>query len=223
MIIASILDQAKLTEAQQQLQRMRWVDGRQTAGSIAANVKDNSQADLSTRDGANLARFLMTAIGSNPDFQAAALPKKVSTLRISKTPIGGTYGRHFDNAIMSSREGFMKTDLSFTLFLSQPDTYTGGALSIDHDHGSADYRLPAGDLVLYPSGALHEVTPVESGERIVCVGWIQSMVPDPEQRRILYDMKKLGDQIKKERGQEAPEVLSAGKIYTDLLRHWAAV
>lgn len=223
MIIRGVLTQDQLKQLHAAMLEVRWLDGKATAGSLAGPLKNNEQADLKDRRGAQISQQLSMAIGSNVMLRSAALPKQLSPLRLSRTKAGGNYGTHFDNAIMSAREGMMRTDLSFTLFLNAPEHYEGGALAVYDDGQESAHKLPAGDLVLYPSGALHEVREVISGARIVCVGWIQSLVPSADKRQILFELGQLGLALQETLGTQDAQTRSAQKLYADLTRQWAEI
>jgi PKHD-type hydroxylase len=139
---------------------------------------------------------------------------------ISRTGPGGGYGRHIDNAFMGTGERRLRTDLSFTLFLSDPATYEGGELDVETPAGQHLAKPAAGDLVLYPSTTLHEVRPVTSGERIVCVGWIESSIRDAAAREILFDLENLRATLATQHAPQSPEMLTLSKTVANLLRLW---
>ena len=183
--IANVLDLEALDKVRSLITTVRWKDGAETAGATAREVKRNLQADLTSRTGAQLRDQLVQTISSNPVLQAAAQPARFSKLLISKTEEGGGYGLHVDNALMPLGNDKMRTDLSFTLFLSDPDSYEGGELQIEHSGQSIQLKPEAGDLVLYPSTSLHRVNEVSSGERLACLGWIESRIKHAEDRELI--------------------------------------
>lgn len=223
MIIRGVLSKKQLEQLHAAMLEVRWLDGKATAGTLAGPLKNNEQADLKDRRGAQIAQQLAMAIGSNVMLRSAALPKQLSPLRLSRTKVGGNYGTHFDNAVMPAREGMIRTDLSFTLFLNSPEHYDGGDLAVHNGEDEDCYKLPAGDLVLYPSGALHEVKQVTRGARIVCVGWIQSIVQQADKRQILFELGQLGLSLQEQLGAQDPQTRSAQKLYADLTRQWAEI
>ncbi|MEM7570705.1 MAG: Fe2+-dependent dioxygenase [Pseudomonadota bacterium] len=223
MIIEKVLSAEQCKNVHTALGTVRWIDGKSTAGAVAGAVKDNEQVDLKEARGAQLAQELSIAIGSHMTMRAAALPKRVSALRISRTQKGGHYGVHFDNALMPAKDGIMRTDLSFTLFLSAPDSYDGGELVVYDSQQEMRHKLPAGDLVLYPSGALHEVTPVTRGARIACVGWVQSVVSRADQRTALWELHQLSKELQKRLGVQDKQTRLAQKIYADLVRQFSEI
>ena len=219
--IANVLDEGALERARGLTKVLRWVDGVETAGLIAREVKRNLQADLTSRSGAQIRDLLTAAIQNHPVLQAAAQPARYSKLLISKTETGGGYGLHIDNAFMPHGEDQMRTDLSFTLFLSDPQDYEGGELQIEHAGQSIQVKPAAGDLVLYPSTSLHQVTPVTSGTRLACVGWIESRIKRVEDRELLFDMANLKSELSKHYPAQSIEILTAAKILSNLIRRFS--
>ncbi|MEM0986612.1 MAG: Fe2+-dependent dioxygenase [Pseudomonadota bacterium] len=218
LTISSVLDADTLDALPSLFEAVAWKDGRKTAGRTAAAVKDNTQADLTTRSGAKLRTLLRTAIGRHPVFRAAARPKRFSNLLVSKTRDFGGYGTHVDNAFMGEGTTRIRTDLSFTLFMSDPDSYQGGELSIDQAGLTQDIKLPRGDLILYPSTSLHRVCPVSDGERIVCVGWVQSSIRDGDLREILFDLENLKASLAGQLDPQSAEMLYLSKSMANLMR-----
>jgi len=216
--ISGVLDPPALAEARALAATLAWRDGASTAGSVAKAVKHNRQADLSSRTGADLRDRLRAAVSVHPVLRAAAQPKRFSNLIVSKTETGGSYGLHVDNAFMGSGPDRIRSDLSFTLFLSDPEDYEGGELSIEHAGFTQGLKLPAGDLVLYPSTSLHEVKPVTSGTRLACVGWIESHVRSAEDREILFDLENLRASLAAQLGPQSAEMLTLAKTISNLLR-----
>ncbi|MEL6827967.1 MAG: Fe2+-dependent dioxygenase [Pseudomonadota bacterium] len=219
--IANVLEQEALDKVRSLITTVRWKDGAETAGATAREVKHNLQADLTSRTGAQLRDLLAQAISSNPVLQAAAQPRRFSKLLISKTGEGGGYGMHVDNALMPLGEEKMRTDLSFTLFLSDPGAYQGGELQIEHSGQSMCLKPVAGDLVLYPSTSLHRVNDVTSGTRLACVGWIESRVQRPDDRELLFDMTNLKTTLASQYQAQSPEMLMSAKILSNLLRRFS--
>jgi PKHD-type hydroxylase len=221
LTINAIEDADLLASLQQQLSKLQWRDGRVTAGKVAREVKVNEQAIMSEPAGRAMREVLMPLIDKNPVVNAAARPRRYTQLMISKTRDGGHYGPHVDNAIMRSGAGRIRTDISFTLFLTPPKDYEGGELSIHTNSMTQRISGEAGQLVLYPSSSIHEVTPVTSGERIVCVGWIESLVPDPTQREMLFDLENLRVSLRQTLASNAPELLTLDKSIANLVRMWS--
>jgi PKHD-type hydroxylase len=153
--------------------------------------------------------------------KAAAQPRRFSPLLISKTGVGGHYGAHVDNAVMGKGAARLRTDLSFTLFLSPPSEYDGGELMIHNAGMAQELKGEAGHLVLYPSGSIHEVKPVTRGTRIVSVGWIESLLADAGQRELLFDLENLRTALRQQLPSQSAELLTLDKTIANLLRMWA--
>ncbi|SDO31270.1 PKHD-type hydroxylase [Halomonas shengliensis] len=197
-------------------------DGRETAGWHARTVKQNEQADGRQPEIAELRQEVVKELQANPLFQMAARPRRMKPLMFSRYQEGMTYGNHVDDAIMATPQGAMRTDLSFTLFINDPDSYDGGELLVDSTAGEQTYKLPAGALILYPSSTLHRVEPVTRGERLAVVGWVQSQVRDPQQREILFDLDTTRRQEFESNGKTRTfDMLS--KSLANLIRMWAEI
>ena len=218
LTIGDVLSPDELTQARADLAALSWRDGAETAGANARPVKRNLQADLGSRRGAELRKRLEARLQGNAVLNSAARPARFSPLLVSRTGEGGGYGTHVDNAYMGRGQDRLRTDLSFTLFLSEPDSYDGGELLIDLPGARQCVKLAAGDLVLYPSTSLHGVAQVTRGERTVCVGWIESLVPDPGDRELLFDLENLKAALAARFDAQSPERLTAAKIFSNLLR-----
>ena len=217
LTLANILNEDELSRLHTHLEKLDWRDGARTAGGRARAVKQNQQADLSSKPGQGLHDFLAEAIKTSSVLQTAARPKKWSRLLVSRTQDNGGYGNHVDNALMND----LRTDLSFTLFLSDPGDYDGGELVIDLAGGEQSVKPAAGDMVLYPSGAIHRVEPVTRGVRLAVVGWIESRVRSADEREILFDLDNARVSLGKSLDINAPELLVLDKIASNLLRRWA--
>lgn len=218
LTIGSILSAETLAEARALMDQVRWDDGAKTAGPTARQVKRNRQADLSSKAGAKLRGLLENALATHTVFNAATRPKRFSKLIVSETSDGGEYGAHVDNPFMGRGEDRIRTDVSFTLFLSDPEHYEGGELVIDQAGATQSVKGQAGDVFLYPSTSLHAVTPVTSGARRVCVGWIESDIPDAGDRELLYDLENLHASLSRQYTPHSAEMLMVTKIYANLTR-----
>lgn len=218
LTIGDVLDTHTVDLVRHQLAALSWQDGRATAGQVAASVKQNLQARLEGAEGTSLRDRLHTALRSHPVLTAAARPRRFSALLISKTMNGGHYGPHVDNAIMRSDGYALRTDMSFTLALTSPEDYSGGELVVHHNGSAHDVRPAVGDLVLYPSTAIHEVRPVTRGERIVCVGWIESLVRDPAAREVLFDLENVRAALRAQMPDTPSALLTMDKAIANLLR-----
>lgn len=218
--ISQVLDTDHLALVNGLLETLVWKDGAETAGRVARSVKRNQQADLTQTVGLKVEQILSEAIRRHPVLSAAAQPGRFSNLLVSKTEAGGGYGLHVDNAFMRSQQGEMRTDLSFTLFLSSPDDYEGGELVIEHAGQTQSLKLPAGDLVLYPSSSLHKVAEVVSGTRLVCVGWIESRVRRADDRETLFDLINVKAELSGRLEAQSPELLTLSKVIANLKRRF---
>lgn len=221
LTISGVLDAAALSAVRELIPALTWRDGTETAGETARAVKRNEQADLGSRSGAALRAQLNAAIEAHPVLRAAAQPKRFASLIVSRTVAGGGYGRHVDNAFIGTGAARIRTDLSFTLFLSDPESYQGGELEIETAGFIQSIKLQPGDLVLYPSTTLHRVANVESGERIACVGWIESLVPDAPGREILFDLENLKASLGTKHAPQSEEMLVLSKTIANLLRRFS--
>lgn len=193
-----------------------WSPGSSTAGWHARTVKRNRQLAQGSALQKRLEPLVREALLAHPLLVSAAQPEHLHGLLFSRSGPGEGYGRHVDNALMAGG----RSDLSFTLFLSPPDDYQGGALVLEFPHGEEAIRLGAGDLLVYPSTLLHRVEPVRGGERLACVGWIQSRIRSPERRELLFELDTARRRLFQQQGKdEVFDLLS--RSYTNLLRMWA--
>jgi PKHD-type hydroxylase len=213
--IGGVLSPPELNAIIEALEKVDFEDGKRTAGWHARQVKQNEQATISPATEAVLTKARQ-ALLANDVFIAAARPKRFVKLLVSRYQTGMTYGTHVDDALME-RE---RTDLSFTLFLSDPAHYEGGELVIEDTLEDRSIKLAAGELILYPSGALHRVEPIRRGKRLAIVGWIRSYVRDPAQREILFDLELTLRELFDREGK-TPIFNRLAKTRTNLLRLWA--
>ena len=221
LVINALDDAAHLAALRERIGMLEWRDGRETAGAVAREVKRNLQAAMESAPGRALQDELARLIEDNSVIKAAAQPRRFSPLLISKTGVGGQYGAHVDNAMMGKGAQRLRTDLSFTLFLTPPGEYEGGELVIHAAGMMQELKGEAGYLVLYPSGSIHEVKPVTRGERIACVGWIESLVADAGQREMLFDLENLRTALRQKLPAQSAELLTLDKTIANLLRMWA--
>ena len=171
---------------------IKYRDGAETAFGAAKTVKKNLEIDNSDPEMQQITDYMAAKILSDANAYWMLFPKTLSRPIISKTVAGGQYGVHVDASQMTDIYGLqMRTDISFTLFLSDPDSYDGGELSIRNETGTADFKLPPGHVIFYNSGLLHEVKPVTRGERVVCIGWVESMIYDETARNALYALREM--------------------------------
>ncbi|SHK03072.1 PKHD-type hydroxylase [Rubritalea squalenifaciens DSM 18772] len=226
--IPNVLTPEQVADFRKRLDTAEWIDGKATAGGQAIKTKDNLQLDTSNPTAIELGNLITQALSTNPLFVSAALPLRVLPPMFNKYTGGGTFGTHVDNAIryIPGTGQKMRTDLSATLFFSDPDEYEGGVLTIEDTYGTQEVKLPAGHMILYPATSLHRVTPVTSGARVSSFFWIQSMVRDDTQRGLLFDLDCSIQRISQELGEHAAAEQSAVQltgIYHNLIRQWAEV
>ena len=199
------------------LEKVRFRDGKASAGAQAKLVKENEEASPDDPYADKIKAALSDAIISHQEFRLAQRPKRLGPLIISRYEPGMEYGAHVDHPLSA---GDMRRDVSFTLFLSDPATYEGGALAIIDGGGERQFRLPAGALIAYPSTSLHRVTKVERGVRLAAVGWAQSMIRDPAERELLYDLNVARLNLFDKYGKSEDSDLLA-KCAANLFRKWA--
>lgn len=215
LCIGTVLNSEETGAIRSEIEELSFVDGRTTAGWAAKLVKDNEQADASDRSAESIRRRIAARILDNELFRLAVRPKALTPLMISRYKPGKQYGTHVDDALMRG----MRTDVSFTLFLAEPDTYEGGELVIESSAGEQSFKLPAGSMIVYPSTTLHRVAPVSEGERLAAVGWARSFIRSAEQREILFDLETARRAVFETQGKsETFDQLS--KCGANLLRMW---
>lgn len=199
-----------------------WVDGNVTSGYQSALAKRNQQLPEASAAAQRAGQMIVDALGRNPLFIAAALPLKIFPPLFNRYAGGQNFGTHIDNAVrIQAGTGFrVRSDLSATLFLEDPDAYDGGELTIEHDFGVQQVKLPAGHMVLYPASSLHRVEPVTRGARVASFFWIQSMVRDGAARQTLFDLDRAIQTLATERGQSDPAIIQLTGVYHNLLRRW---
>ncbi|MCG8365972.1 MAG: Fe2+-dependent dioxygenase [Pseudanabaenales cyanobacterium] len=217
--IPDVLTSEELSSIVSSLETAEFIDGKVTAGWHAKQVKNNHQLKAGTSQAKELKELVKTAISRNPLFQAAVRPKVVHSVLFSRYDIGMSYDRHTDNAFMGG-QAFLRSDVSLTLFLSSPDAYEGGELVIEGADDEQTYKLGAGSMIVYPSSTLHRVEPVTRGTRLVVAAWVQSLVRDPSEREILFELDTARRAIFAKDGKTA-EFDLISKNVANLLRKWA--
>jgi len=220
--LPDILQAEELAWLRQTLAQQPWAAGL-SAGPQAALAKHNLQVPEDTPALRELRAVVMRALNRSPELLSAALPLKVVPPNFNRyTPAHSHYGWHTDNTLRWLPDGScLRTDVSATLFLSEPVDYDGGELCIEDTCGQQQIKLPAGSLVLYPSGSVHEVRPVTRGERLAAYLFMQSVVKDPAQRRLLYDMDLALRRLRARLGEGEDDLVRLTATYNDLLRRWA--
>ena len=221
LTLTGVLPPDRIDAVRTAAEALTWKPGELTAGPRARAVKKNLQADLTDARGLAVQEMLLSAVSAHPVLRAAAWPKRFSPLLLSRTEPGGGYGRHVDNALIGRDFARLRTDLSFTLFLSDPETYEGGELAIETPAGTYTAKPDAGSLVLYPSGAIHEVMPVTRGVRLVCAGWIESEIADASARETLFELENLRITLGEAFPATSPVPLALDKVIGTLIRRWA--
>lgn len=201
-----------------------WTDGRATVGDQGARVKRNRQLPADLPLARELGATVLAALKRSPTVFAAALPLKYVPPLFNRYEGGETYGAHVDGAVRieDGHAGAVRTDLSCTLFLCEPETYEGGELEVSDTYGAHEVKLPAGDLILYPAGSLHQVRPVTSGARVCAFLWLQSMVRDDGRRSLLFELDQTITSLRRKHG-ESEETLALTAHYHNLLRRWVDV
>lgn len=218
--VPEILSHDELARVRAALDTADWTDGRETVGVQGARVKRNEQLPDASPVRAELARIVLAALARSPLYFAAALPLKTLAPRFNRYHDGGEYGFHVDGAVMRSEGGHLRSDISCTLFLNDPGEYDGGELVVGDTYGEHEVKLPAGDLILYPSSSLHRVAPVTRGARLASFFWAQSMVRDDARRAMLFEMDAAIERLRAS-GADADAVLRLTGVYHNLLRQWA--
>lgn len=214
LVLPGVLPAAEAAVLAETAEALPYGDGRATAGRFVREIKANDQALPGPERDALLAR-VERGLQAHPLFRAAARPRAMTPLILSRYREGQTYGLHVDDAVM----GGLRTDLSFTLFLAAPETYDGGALIVEDRLEARAIKLQAGDAILYPSDTLHRVEPVIRGTRLAVVGWIQSLIRDPVRREILFDLEQAVETVFAREGKtELFDQLA--KTRSNLLRLW---
>jgi len=219
--IQTVLTPEELKEISSSLAGGEFIDGKLTAGWNAKLVKNNQQLKNKTPLGTKLTKQVKTAFNRNQLFQTAIRPKSVHSLLFSRYDQGMSYGRHVDNAIMRNN-GMWRSDMSFTLFLNSPDKYQGGELVIESTDAEQSYKLEAGSAIVYPSNTLHRVNEVTKGSRLVCVGWLQSLIRDASDREILFDLET-ARRVMFAKDGKTPEFDLISKSVANLLRKWVDI
>lgn len=221
--IPDVLDADRLQRLRALIDGAEWIDGNATSGHQSALAKRNMQLPEESPSAREAGRMVLEALGQSPLFIAAALPLKIFPPLFNRYEGGQAFGTHIDNAIRIHRgsEFRVRSDLSATLFLSDPDSYDGGELTVEDHLGVHSTKLAAGHMLLYPASSLHRVEPVTRGARVASFFWIQSMVREDAERTILLDLDRAIQTIAVDRGQGDPSIIQLTGVYHNLLRRWA--
>ena len=220
--VPQVLNADELKQMQSLMAAAEWVDGKVTAGTQSAQVKRNIQLPESSPQAEAARQIVLTALSRNALFFSAALPKKIYPPLFNQYRDGMDFGAHIDNAVRThALTGLhVRTDISCTLFLADPDSYDGGELVVEDTYGQQMVKLPAGDMVLYPGTSLHHVRPVTRGARLASFFWLQSMIRDDGQRTLLFDMDAAIVTLRQQVGDNAAVIRLTGN-YHNLIRMWA--
>ncbi|MCE1171755.1 Fe2+-dependent dioxygenase [Azovibrio restrictus] len=221
--ILGVLSKDEVKQFRSHLDQAEWQDGLKTAGTLARAVKRNLQLEDGSPLAVELGNHILRKLGSNPLFISAALPSRIYPPKFNRYQDGGTYGAHVDSAVMQvpGTHISVRSDLSATLFLAEPEEYDGGELQVEGPFGIQAVKLAAGDMVLYPSSSLHQVTPVTRGARIASFMWIQSMVQNDSSRTLLFDLDQAIQGMTGVVPADDPRLLKLTAVYHNLLRLWA--
>jgi len=220
--LPALLTPQEVNTVRAALEQADWHDGRATAGHLAVAVKANQQLPVDSPLAAQWGDLILDKLGAHPLFISAALPLKVLPPRFNRYAGGGTYGNHIDNALFSLPGTALRvrTDVSTTVFFSEPQEYDGGELVIEDTYGQHAVKLAAGDAIVYPGSSLHRVNPVTRGVRYGSFFWTQSMIASAEKRRLLFDLDQQIQQLTQRHPQD-PALATLSGTYHNLLRMWA--
>jgi PKHD-type hydroxylase len=227
LTIDNLLTPDQIHQARTKLATADWVDGRVTAGYQAQDVKRNAQVREGTPAANELGELVLAALARSPRFMAAALPLRVFPPMFNSYAGGQTFGTHVDTAIrqLSTTGQRIRTDLSATLFLTDPADYDGGELIVEDNYGEKSVKLPAGSMVLYPATSLHRVEPVTRGNRVSSFFWIQSMIRQDAHRTLLFDLDTSIQRLAASPNAQSPEIKQTSVqltgVYHNLLRQWS--
>lgn len=220
--IPGVLTKEQVAQCKAKLEDAEWLDGNVTAGYQSSQAKNNLQLPEQSATAIEIGDVILRALAQNNLFMSAALPLKIFPPLFNCYQGGQNFGIHVDNAIrqVPGTPVKVRTDLSMTVFFSEPEEYQGGELVIEDTYGAHSVKLAAGDMVLYPSTSLHRVMPVTAGRRLASFFWLQSMVNSDEKRTLLFDMDMAIQQLRTQ-VQDSPEIVKLTGVYHNLLRQWA--
>lgn len=225
VVIEQFLSPQEVSEFRQHLAEATWLDGKSTAMGMAATVKNNHQADPNDERVRLLTNQLLARIGSTPKLVSAALPHKVFPPCFNRYGVSEEYGFHVDAAIMRlpNSQEVLRSDVSMTVFLNEPEEYQGGELVIATEFGQQRVKLRAGQAVVYPSSSLHKVTAVTEGQRIAAITWMQSMIPDISLRQTLYQLDESIQSMIAKESVDRGELDQLHNVYHNLIRQFSQV
>ncbi|HLD13701.1 MAG TPA: Fe2+-dependent dioxygenase [Burkholderiales bacterium] len=218
--LKNVLAPDQLQGAREILTKVKFVDGKASAGMAASRVKNNQEADRQTQEIGNLDNLVMGSLVRHPVYRTGALALKVATPFYARYVPGMHYGDHVDDPVMGGEDGLYRTDIAITLFLNDPKAYDGGELTINTAFGEQKIKFPAGDAVMYPASSRHRVTEVTRGERLVAVTWVQSLVRDPARRELLYELNQVRERMLKA-ATDTEDTAHINAVYVNLVRMWS--
>ena len=223
--VPEVLNKADVMEFRALMDAAAWEDGRSTAGAQSAMVKKNEQLPPNSDISRKLGERVIRALAASPLFVSAAIPRHIFPPLFNRYGVGQHFGVHVDNAVRGDHLTGMRirTDLSVTLFLSEPDEYDGGELVVEDYYGSHEVKLPAGHLVLYPATSLHTVTPITRGVRVASFFWLQSMIRDAHARSLIFDLDSAIQGLVGRLDRNDSDIVKLSGIYHNLIRYWAEV
>ncbi len=217
--LKNVLTPDQIHGVREMLARVKFVDGKASAGIAAVRVKNNQEADRQAQEIRHLDNLVMGSLVQHPVYRAGALALKVATPFYARYVPGMRYGNHVDDPIMGGEHGLYRTDIAITIFLNDPKAYDGGDLAVNTAFGEQKIKLPAGDAVMYPASSRHRVAEVTRGERLVAVTWVQSLVRDPAKRELLYELNQVRERLLKE-APDAEDTTRINSVYVNLVRMW---
>lgn len=220
--IPSVLTRDQLDAVRKLLANANFVDGKISAGAAAKRVKHNEELDKRAQQIDRLNNIVMSSLVQHPVYRGGALPLHVAAPFYARYTPGMSYGDHLDDPIMGTDGVLYRSDIAITVFLNEPQCYDGGELAIHTAFGVNEVKLPAGDAVMYPSSSLHHVNEVTRGERLVAVTWVQSLVRDPAQRELLYQLNAAREKLLKT-SPDAEETAQVNTTYMNLIRMWSDI
>lgn len=220
--IPSVLDRNELDVVRRTLAGAPFVDGKLSAGQVAKRVKHNQEVDRHAHELEQLNNLVMGKLVKHPLYRSAALPLRVAAPYYARYAPGMRYGDHVDDPVMGADGTLYRSDVSITVFISNPAEYDGGELEVNTAFGEQQVKLPAGDAVMYPSSSLHRVAEVTRGERLVAVTWLQSLVRDPARRELLHDLNNVRERML-ENAPDTEDAILINKTYVNLVRMWGDV
>lgn len=221
--ISNVLTKQQVAYFQEKMSQVEWVNGKVTAGTLSSTVKQNHQLPEEHPISRHLGEIILTSLGQHAQFLSAAIPLDIIPPLFNRYENNEAFGFHVDNAIrrIHGTQTRLRTDLSCTVFLNEPDEYEGGELVIEDTYGYHEVKLPAGDMILYPSTSLHEVTAVTRGTRLASFFWVQSMVKDDAERNLLFSLDQNIQKLRVILGDRHEQVLQLTQLYHNLIRKWA--